>query len=142
MIRDTGRTAMGAGVLARVDDDIIAEGGTRLEFESIAEAPMEYATLNDSRVPVEFEKSWTSRIGPFLTGAALGTAAHATYALVEQGNAIAIFSSDGLLGNLGAWVLSRSNPGVAGWGSKVPSTGRKPGICSRAGSPTLRPTKP
>ena len=112
MIRDTGRTAMGAGVLARVDDDIIAEGGTRLEFESIAEAPMEYATLNDSRVPVAFEKSWTSRIGPFLTGAALGTAAHATYALVEQGNSIAIFSSDGLLGNLGAWVLSRSNPGV------------------------------
>jgi hypothetical protein len=73
---------MAPGAVARVDDDVLAEGGTRLRFdaETLAEAP----APGSSHVAANSRaNAWGERARGALLGAALATAAHAAYALVD-----------------------------------------------------------
>ena len=73
---------MAPGAVARVDGDVLAEGGTRLRFdaETLAEAPAPGSShaAADSRA-----NAWGERARGALLGAALATAAHAAYALMD-----------------------------------------------------------
>lgn len=73
---------MAPGAVARVDGDVLAEGGTRLRFdaETLAEAP----APGSSHVAANSRaNAWGERARGALLGAALATAAHAAYALVD-----------------------------------------------------------
>jgi hypothetical protein len=73
---------MAPGAVARVDDDVLAEGGTRLRFdaETLDEAP----APGSSHVAANSRaNAWGERARGALLGAALATAAHAAYALVD-----------------------------------------------------------
>ena len=73
---------MAPGAVARVDGDVLAEGGTRLRFdaETLAEAP----APGSSHVAANSRaNAWGERARGALLGAALATAAHAAYALMD-----------------------------------------------------------
>ena len=73
---------MAPGAIARVDGDLLAEGGTRLRFEAetLAEAP----APGPSHVAANSRaNAWGERARGALLGAALATAAHAAYALAD-----------------------------------------------------------
>jgi len=73
---------MAPGAIARVDGDLLAEGGTRLRFEAetLAEAP----APGPSHVAANSRaNAWGERALGALLGAALATAAHAAYALAD-----------------------------------------------------------
>ena len=73
---------MAPGAIARVDGDLLAEGGTRLRFEAetLAEAP----APGPSHVAANSRaNAWGERARGARLGAALATAAHAAYALAD-----------------------------------------------------------
>jgi len=77
---------MAPGAIARVDGDLLAEGGTRLRFEAetLAEAP----APGPSHVAANSRaNAWGERARGALLGAALATAAHAAYALADAEDA-------------------------------------------------------
>jgi hypothetical protein len=98
-------TAMTPEVSARVDADVLAQGGTRLNFDAhdLAEAPGESRYSSQTRYASRpFLKNAGARLGLMLTGAALATAAHAVFALVGDGTGFVV--EQGSIPILGAWV--------------------------------------
>jgi hypothetical protein len=92
-------------VSARVDADVLAQGGTRLNFDAhdLAEAPGESRYSSQTRYASRpFLKNAGARLGLMLTGAALATAAHAVFALVGDGTGFVV--EQGSIPILGAWV--------------------------------------
>ena len=71
---------MAPGAVARVDGDVLAEGGTHLRFdaETLAEAPAPGWSLAAANPRAN---AWGERARGALLGAALATAAHVAYAL-------------------------------------------------------------